>query len=115
MHDCAADNDGAEIEDEKNKELTLDFSSGNKWKYAVIKLWPSIDAQFIRIRPSDWSEHIAIRIEFFSPKQRQHQFGRVVTLNTVNARDKPVLMELLKNKSMDTKVIQVDLKRYQQL
>jgi len=106
--------------------LWLDFSDdGCKWhthpmrcvqcryneeQYAIIKVWPSIHAQFIRLRPSDWHNHVALRAEIYGSKTQQIQFGRVVTLNTIHPKEKQHLMEMLKHKSPDTKVIQVNLK-----
>eukprot|EP01083_Nonionella_stella_P007309 21135_1 len=95
------------LEDESNTDQNPYQS---EYKYAVIKIWPSIDAQFIRIRPQDWVNNIALRMELYGPKQQQIEFGRVVTANTVIPSHRSTLMELLKNKPADTKVIQINLK-----
>ena len=77
---------------------------------ASIKIWPVINAQFIRIRPYEWHNRISMRIELFGPKTPRAEFGRIVTLDTVNERDKNSLINILKDKPANTKAIQVDCK-----
>eukprot|EP01083_Nonionella_stella_P094493 265124_1 len=93
----------------------LSFASsmhGMEYETASIKLWPVINAQFIRIRPTKWKDHIAMRLEILGNDRAldHQQIGKMVTANTVCAKFKHQLQPLLVNKGQDTSAIQIDCK-----
>ena len=105
------DDDGGQIM--RDTTVLPDYSStGNPTEYhmATIKLWPVINAQFIRIRPWKWSQHIALRIELYGNDKPSDspQIGKLVTMDTVEPKYKVEVAEKLKNKDINTKVIQID-------
>eukprot|EP01083_Nonionella_stella_P148195 468730_1 len=79
---------------------------------AIVKLWPVIHAQFIRIRPYQWKKRIAMRLELFGNERDllNQPLGKIVSAKTVSPQYKEILMEALTHKSMDTKAIQIDCK-----
>ena len=93
----------------KNLPSTLNLTD---YDMATIKLWPVINARFIRIRPWKWVKHIALRMELLGndrPMDHQ-QIGKVVRLNTVSPLYRPEIINLLRNKDPNTPFIQIDCK-----
>eukprot|EP01084_Bolivina_argentea_P122546 217152_1 len=93
---------------------TKDNYFSSKYKYVIVDIWPCIQAQFIRLRPTDWIGNIAMRIELYGTTIELYQpelsNSKVVTLDTVNTSDKHIALEALKGIPTDTPVIQVYLK-----
>ena len=107
------------IKGDADKHLTeLGLLKNDESKHAVfakISIWPAISARFIRIRPYDISNKVALRMELFGFRENlvsaaNLSFARVVTLYDVNETDKQKLMQRVTNLPANTKVIQVDCK-----
>ena len=93
----------------------LSNDDSNASIFAKISIWPAISARFIRIRPYDICNKVALRMELFGFRDNlvsaaNLSFARVVTLYDVNERDKQKLMQRVTNLPANTKVIQVDCK-----
>eukprot|EP01083_Nonionella_stella_P014734 41322_1 len=94
--------------------VMTDYALDNPSRYhmASVRLWPVIHAQFIRIRPYQWKQRIAMRLELFGNERDllNQPLGKIVSAKTVSPQYKEILMEALTHKSMDTKAIQIDCK-----
>ena len=90
-----------------------DIIHDNDYVTAEIEIFPTIHAQFIRIRPYNWHNSIAMRCELYgmgSAEPHYNECCRTVTLDTVNEAQRHRLLELTRNKSRNTKVVQLDCK-----
>ena len=57
------------------------------YRLCTVKIWPVIKARFVRIRPTKWRQHAALRLELLQSARplESQQIGRVFDLKTVDA------------------------------
>ena len=74
--------------------------------------WPPIHAQFVRIRPWKWRNHVALRMELFGGNEQLEsghvQVAKLVTAKTVCPQFKKQLLVKMAGRSTDCKAIQID-------
>ena len=90
--------------------ITCKYQESMDYMTAEIEIWPTIHAQFVRIRPYDWNGHIAMRCELYGLLNEYNEECRVVTLDTVNEKERSKLLKVMMNKSRNTKAVQLDCK-----
>ena len=75
--------DGCKWYNHPAKKIKCKYNSlaNNKNSTATLKLWPTIHAQFIRIRPYKWVKHSAMRVELYGTTKYRPQFGRIIKVN----------------------------------
>ena len=86
--------------------------NSTQYGVATIKIWPPIHAQFVRIRPWKWRNHVALRMELFGGNEQLEsghvQVAKLVTAKTVCPQFKKHLLVKMAGRSTDCKAIQID-------
>jgi len=95
-------------------KIPLSTATQQKDQHFPFQIVPPILARFVRIRPIDSMNDIAIRCEFFlcqHPNNITNRYPRVVMLaaSQLGAQDNEQLHEILQDQSPNTKVFQYDI------
>lgn len=91
-------------------------SNSNANRTAIIDIWPNINSRFVRIRPSTYHVHCALRLDIYGyscVNEGVHLSlarARVVSLDDTVGHNRKQLLRVLKNRPTDTKAIQIDCK-----
>ena len=76
--------------------------------FAEIEIWPPIHARFIRLRPFDYHQEIAMRFDLYGPNGHRLEFARVVQFGTLSKEYKPDVRKKFHHVSANTRIIQYD-------
>ena len=79
-------------------------------KFAEVEIWPPINARFIRIRPYDYSDDVALRFNLYGPPTNRLEFARVVKYDDLSEENRQLVLSKVKHVDHNTKMIQVDCK-----
>ena len=104
--------DGAEWRSWSKTEIKLTYDSDNM---AKVRVWPVLLARFIRIRPAQWKQSAALRMELLGVHNARTNANlhnaRVITLSVIEPRRRAQVLKMTSNLPPSTKVIQVDCRQ----
>ena len=111
--ECYNENREIECIPDEFAKTTLFANKRGMDKFAEIELWPPIIARYIRIRPVEHVNEIAMRFEFYGPlsNSREVSFARVIPYGKLSENEQREAQMRCPNAHKDTSIIQVDCRK----
>lgn len=79
-------------------------------KFAEIQIFPAIHARFIRIRPSEYHNEIALRFDILGRNDHNSEIARCVRFGDLSREDQSEARKKIKHAEDNQRIIQVDCK-----
>ena len=105
-------NDGAEWFSWSKIEIKLVYDNKG---IATVRVWPVLLTRFVRIRPAQWQQRVALRMELLglhsSTTTANQRNARVITLSEIDPQQRAELLRSTANLPPTAKVIQMDCRQ----